>query len=110
MNGGEGDESLPSFRKNRGGNRKREGSSIKVTKHGLFSVTLLLLLGGLSLFYDYKITTLQALLNDEKKSIEQLETIVADHSAVISRFNGMQIMFEVLWMTGFPHLASFHSS
>lgn len=92
MKGGEGEESLSSFRKSGVGNRKREGSSIKVTKHGLFSVTLLLLLGGLSLFYDYKITTLQALLNDEKKSIEQLETIVADHSAVITRFNGTHML------------------
>jgi hypothetical protein len=82
--GDEGEESLPSVRKN----RKGGGGSFKVTKHGVFSVTLLLLLGGLSLFYDYKITSLQTLLNDEKRSMEQLENIVADHSAVITRFNG----------------------
>jgi hypothetical protein len=82
------EESLLSLRRkggNRSGTAKRGG--FKVTKHGLFSATLLLLLGGVSLFYDYKITTLQSLLDDEKKSLEQLESVVADHSAVITRFN-----------------------
>lgn len=87
-------ESLSSLRRkggNRGGTARRGG--FKVTKHGLFSATLLLLLGGVSLFYDYKITTLQSLLNDEKKSIEQLESVVADHSAVITRFNCKSFFF-----------------
>mmetsp|Transcript_19527 Transcript_19527/g.27831 ORF Transcript_19527/g.27831 Transcript_19527/m.27831 type:complete len:666 (-) Transcript_19527:2391-4388(-) len=67
--------------------KRRKAKGFQVTKHGLFSVALLLILGVVSLLLDYKVTTLQALLDEEKKNVVKLEGVVADHSSVIARFN-----------------------
>ena len=78
-----------SSRRNKRSNDGTSNSSrgVSVTKHGIFSVVLLLFLGAVSIYMDYEITTLQTQLGVEKKHVAELESVVSEHSSVIQRFN-----------------------
>lgn len=67
--------------------KSNNGKGFTITKHGMFSVFLLIVLGGVSIYMDYEITTLQTQLDVAKENVAELEGVVAEHSSVIQRFN-----------------------
>ena len=78
---------LPGHRRSSRGSNSDNTHSSGILVNRFIILALLVLLVLASVYYQSQVTSLQGELDEEEKTVHQLEQTVADHAAVIRRFN-----------------------